>query len=150
MLNFRFSGQAQRVVLTGCDAKSENVLSERFNVQYSKDSWSAMLFYQSPRHLLHGFSNGVNLKYANTYGIIVNYAVEALKTSLQFSNWFRRDGYVNTYFSSPRYSETNHVWSDDLSRRIKLSLTYVFNYGKKVSNQNEQQKGNGVSSAILK
>jgi hypothetical protein len=149
MLNFRFSGQAQRVVLTGCDAKSENVLSERFNVQYSKDSWSAMLFYQSPRHLLHGFSNGMNLKYANTYGIIVNYAVEALKTSLQFSNWFRRDGYVNTYFYSPRYSETNHVWSDNLSRRITLSLTYVFNYGKKVSNQNEQQKGNGVSSAIL-
>jgi hypothetical protein len=150
MLNFRFSGQAQRVVLTGCDAQSKNVLSERFNVQYSKDSWSAMLFYQSPRHLLHGFSNGMNLKYANTYGIIVNYAVEALKISLQFSNCFRRDGYVNTYFSSPRYSETNHIWSDDLSRRITLSLTYVFNYGKKVSNQNEQQKGNGVSSAILK
>ena len=109
-----------------------------------------MLFYQSPRHLLHGFSNGMNLKYANTYGVMVNYAVSALKASVQFSNWFSRDGYVDTYFYSPRFSETNHVWNDDLSRRVTLSLTYVFNYGKKVSTQNEQQKGAGVGSAILK
>lgn len=149
-LNLRFSGQAQRVVLTGCDAQSKNLLSGRVNVQYSKNNWSAMLFYQSPRHLLHGFSNGMNLKYANTYGVMFNYATGALKTSIQFSNWFSRNGYVDTYFYSPRFSETNHVWNDDLSRRVTLSLSYVFNYGKKVSTQNEQQKGAGVASAILK
>jgi hypothetical protein len=150
-LNLRLSGQAQRVVLTGCDAQSKNMLSGRVNVQYSKNNWSAMLFYQSPRHLLHGYSNGMNLKYTDTYGVMVNYAVGALKTSLQFNNWFRRDGYVNTSFYSQRFSETNHVWNDDLSRRITLSLTYTFNYGKKVSNQNEAQGGGeGVNSAILK
>lgn len=149
-LNFRFSGQAQGVVLTGCDAQSKNMLSGRVSAQYTKDSWSAMLFYQSPRRSLHGFSNGTNMKYANTYGVVVNYAVGALKTSLQFSNWFSRNGYADTYFYSQRFSETNRVWTDDLSRRMTLSLSYVFNYGKKVSNKNEQTEGNGIGSAILK
>ena len=149
-LSFRFNGQAQRVVLTGCDSQSKNIFSGSIYTQYSMSNWAAMLFYQTPRHQLHSWSYGMNLRMSSTYGLVVNYTVGNLKTSLQFCNWFRHNGFVDTCFDSPRYSEINHVWNNDLSRNISLNLTYTFSYGKKVSQTGELQQGDSTSSAILK
>ena len=86
----------------------------------------------------------------NTYGVMFNYAVGNFKGSLEFRNWFSRDGYETVSFNSPLYSETARWWNSYASRSLSLSLSYTFNYGKKVSNNNEQQGGGGVGSAILK
>lgn len=149
-LVFKVYGEANRVVLTGCDAQSMNSLFGNVTAQYSRSNWSLMAFYQTPRHSLHGWSNGYRSRLPNTYGLMFNYSVGNFKGSLEFRNWFSRDAYETVSFTSPLYSETARWWNGYASRSLSLSLSYTFNYGKKVSNNNEQQGGGGVGSAILK
>ncbi|MBD5311915.1 MAG: hypothetical protein HDS13_07140 [Bacteroides sp.] len=149
-LTFRANGQAQRVVLTGCDAQSMNLLFASVYAQYARSNWSAMLYYQTPQKQLDAWSNGQLSKFKSTYGLFLNYATGNFKASLQFRNWFTHNGYVTTTFHSPLYSEVSDTWNVDISRIIRLTLTYTFPYGKKLNYNNELQQTNGIDSAILK
>ena len=149
-LTMQASGQAQRVVLTGYDSQSMNKLFASVNAQYARNHWSLMLYYQSPQKQLGAWSNGSRVSYKSFYGLIANVAFGDFKASLLFRNWFNRDGYATSVFNSPRYSEHSEIWNADLSRSIRLSLTYTFSYGKKIYHGGELGQGGGVDSAILK
>lgn len=149
-LSFKLDGMLQRIVMTGCDSQSLNAFAVNTSAQYARNNWSLLLYYKSPQKQLSAWSNGMVSSYKSTYGLVANYATGNLKLSLMFNNWFTRDGFVDSTFTSPRYSETNRTRNNFFSRNFSLSVTYTFNYGKKVSDSNEHQRGDGVGSAILK
>lgn len=149
-LTFRVNGQAQRVVLTGYDRQSMNLLFASVYAQYARNNWSVMLFYQSPQTQLDAWSNGMRTSFKSTYGLFLNYSVGDFKAGLQFRNWFSRNGYATTVFHSPRYDESADIMDVDLSRTIRLTLTYTIPYGKKVQRGGELQQSPGIGTAILK
>lgn len=149
-LSLRAYGQAQRVVLTGCDSQSMNLLFGSIYARYSRNNWSAMLFYQSPQKLLSAWTQGARISFKSTYGINLNYATGDFKAELQFRNWFNRDGFYTSRFHSAHFDKTAQTWSSDLSRTLLLTLTYTFPYGKQVQRTGELQQSGSIGSAILK
>lgn len=148
-LTFRVNGQAQRVVLTGCDSQSMNALFGSVYVQYARGNWSGMLYYQTPQKDLNAWSNGARASFKSTYGLNLNYAIGDFKAGLQFRNWFQRDSYYTSIFRSPRFDDWEESWDAGLSRNLNLTLSYTIPYGKKVSRNGELQRSGGVGSAIL-
>lgn len=149
-LTFRINGQAQRVVMTGCDKQTMNFIFTSIYAQYTRNNWSAMLFYQSPQKQLNAWTNGTRTSFKSTYGLFLNYSTGDFKAGLQFRNWFSRNGYATTVFHSPRYDESAEIWDGDLSRNIRLTLTYTISYGKKVNRGGELHQSGKLGSAILK
>lgn len=149
-LTFNFSGIASRVVLTGCDRQSLNLLFANITTQYMRDNWSASVFYQTPLKQLSAWSNGSVSKNNCVYGCTFNYALGDFKLGMRFNNWFKRNGYITTIFKSDRYDEYSEIWSPAMSRNLSLTLTYTISYGKKVNHNGELQQSGGIDSAILK
>lgn len=66
-------------------------------------------------------------------------------------NLFRNDWLCATNtLSTPLYSETRFVDGNSFHRRLNLSVTYTFGYGKKVQRGNEVGEQSGANSAIMK
>lgn len=149
-LVFNVKGTAKRVVLTGCDSQNMNLLFASGSIRYLHKNFSVSVFYNSPQKFLTAWDNGVMSSCKSTYGMTANVAFGDFKASLRFMNWFSKEILVNTRFNSPRFSEMSEIWTEDLSRKIALTLTYTFSYGKKVNRYNELQEGGGVGTAILK
>lgn len=149
-LTLSVRGQAQRVVLTGCDRQSMNYLYGSVNAQYVRNNWSVAMFYQAPQKQLDAWTNGMRVSYGSIYGLSMNYAAGDFKAGLQFNNWFNRNGYVDTIFHSSRFDSSSEKWNGVLSRNIKLTLTYTIPYGKKVQRGGELQQSGSIGSAILK
>ncbi len=149
-LNFKATAKVNRTVLTGCDAQKINSISANVSIQYAKNNWAARIYYSTPQKQISAWSNGYLTKFGSTYGLHVNYTINNFIASLQFQNWFEKDGYADSYFNSIRFSQTNNVWNVSLSRTIKVTLTYNFKYGKKIPMGNEQRQSSGSGSAILK
>lgn len=148
-LSLRGSAQIKRMVGTGIDSQSMNLIMANLQANYYYQNFSFILYYQTPKKTLAPFNHGVRNNYKSTYGLLANYSVGDFKLGLRFQNWFNKYEYYSD-FDSERYSSHGWQWSSDLARSIQLTLSYTFPYGKKVKQNNEIQNSIESSSAILK
>ncbi len=149
-LTLKATAIALRTVLTGCDARTLNHIWCNATAQYARGSWSAMLYFYSPQRNLDAWSLGYLSRYGCIYGANFSYAVGDLKLGLEFNNWFNRNGFYKSDYSSTLFASSSSSWSSGLSRGLRLTLSYTFSYGKKINPSAEVQRSGGVGSAILK
>ena len=148
-LSLRASGQIKRMVGSGIDAQSMNLVMANLQANYYFKNFSIVLYYQTPKKNLAPFDYGVRYHYKSTYGLLMDYSVGDFKAGLQFHNWFDKYKYYSD-FDSERYSNHGWQWSGDLARSIQLTLSYTLPYGRKVKRNNEIQTSTETNSAILK
>lgn len=148
-LSLRASVQIKRMVGSGIDAQSMNLMLANLQANYYFKNFSFVLYYQTPNKNLAPFDYGVRYHYKSTYGFLLNYSVGDFKASMQFRNWFDKNKYYSDFYSE-RYSTHGWQWSSDLARSIQLTLSYTLPYGKKIKRNNEIQTSIESNSAILK
>ena len=148
-LSLKASGQVERMVASGIDAQSMNLIAANLQANYHFKNFSFIVYYQTPVKNLAPFDYGFRYHYKSTYGILANYAIGDFKVGLQFHNWFNSNRYYSD-FDSNHYSAHGWVWSSSLARSIQLTLSYTFPYGKKVKRNNEISESESAGSAILK
>ena len=148
-LSLRGSAQIKRMVGSGIDAQSMNLIIANLQANYYFKNFSFVTYYQTPKKNLAPFDYGVRYHYKSTYGLSANYSVGDFKLGLQFRNWFNKYKYYSD-FNSKRYSTHGWQLSSDLARSVQLTLSYTLPYGKKVKRNNEIQTSIESNSAILK
>lgn len=106
--------------------------------------------YQTRNMTVQG-NRGVIYKDRDFYQIIVGWSRYNWNIRISGMNLFRNDWLcASNTLSTLLYSETRFVDGNNFHRRLNLSVTYTFGYGKKVQRGNEVGEQSGASSAILK
>lgn len=96
-------------------------------------------------------NRGVVYKDRDFYQILAGWSRSNWNIRVSAMNIFRNDWLCATNtLSTPLYSETRFVDGNSFHRRLNISVTYTFGYGKKVQRGNEVGEQSGASSAIMK
>lgn len=106
--------------------------------------------YQTRNLTVQG-NRGVIYKDRDFYQILAGWSRANWNIRVSAMNIFRNDWLCATNtLDAPLYSETRFVDGNNFHRRLNLSITYTFGYGKKVQRGNEVGEQSGASSAIMK
>lgn len=106
--------------------------------------------YQTRNLTVQG-NRGVIYKDRDFYQILAGWSRANWNIRLSAINLFRSDWLCATNtLNTPLYSETRFNDGNNFHRRLNLSVTYTFGYGKKVQRGNEVGEQSGASSAIMK
>ena len=106
--------------------------------------------YQTRNLTVQG-NRGVIYKDRDFYQILAGWSRANWNIRVSAMNLFRSDWLCATnILSTPLYSETRFVDGNNFHRRLNLSVTYTFGYGKKVQRGNEVGEQSNASSAIMK
>ncbi len=136
--------------MTGYYDISKTPFSINGSATYYLNNFYFQASYQTPSRTIQG-NRGVYYKDRDFYQILAGWSKSGWNVRVTAINMFRNDWLGSTQtLTSPLYSEVKYQGGNYYHRRINLSVTYTFNYGKKVRQGNEVGEQNGGTSAILK
>lgn len=129
---------------------SKNPFTVNASATYYIKHFFVQASYQSANKTIQG-NYGVWYKSKDFYQLQVGWGNANWNIRLSAVNVFRNNWITSTQtLNAPLYSETLSQEGTYYHRRINLSATYTFGYGKKVQRSNEVGEQSGASSAILK
>lgn len=106
--------------------------------------------YQTKNLTVQG-NRGVIYEDRDFYQMLAGWSRSGWNIRVSAMNMFRNDWLCSTSkLMTPLYSETQFVNGNNFHRRLNLSVTYTFGYGKKVNRGNEVGEQYGAASAIMK
>ena len=149
-LQFYISPQMSFYRSTGLYDKRFNPFMFYGHVIYYLNNFYFQAFYKSPDKSM--FNNApATQKYRNLYGLIIGWGNSNWNFRLSAYNVFNKkwDG-VDTWISSPLYTEHKVGYGNTAHAKILLSATYTFGYGKKLQQGDEVGAQSGANSAIIK
>lgn len=89
--------------------------------------------------------------YPQFYSVTAAWAFKGLLVKLSANNIFNSDYFSSKkIFNSPLFNSTGISYSSSYHRSVSLSLSYSFNYGKKIKTTSDLNYIGGASSAILR
>lgn len=144
------SGWMQHAMLTCNDAKKLSWLQGNLTVSYYLGNCYFTVYYNTRGKNLGSWNTGAYLKFPHRYGFNFNYSLKNFKLALQLLNPFSKYDKVRLFYSVPRYERSVATMDMYFARRLSLTLTYTFSYGKKIKTNNELSSGSAAGSAILK
>lgn len=148
-LSLRAGVTAERVVLTGIDARTLNNFTANVSANYFLGHFSFSGYYNSPAKHLGGWSHGTCATMRSNYGLSIGYTAGGFKATLSSSNWWN-SGHAYSDFDSPHYSSRGWSWNSGSALNLNLGLSYTLSYGKKINHDDEVGSKNSVGSAILR
>ncbi|MDE6263930.1 MAG: TonB-dependent receptor family protein [Paramuribaculum sp.] len=120
------------------------------SLTYYLNSFFFQASFQTAATTING-NMGVYYRNRSYYQVEAGWGNADWNIRLTAANLFRGDWLAGTQtLESPLYSETMRQGGTYYHRRINLSVTYTFGYGKKVKRSNEVGEQSAAPSAILK
>ncbi len=136
--------------LTGYYDISKSPFAYNASATYYLNNLYFQASYQSPSRTIQG-NRAAYYKDRDFYQLLAGWSKSGWNIRLTVIDLFRSDWLGATLTSvSPLYSETKFNGGNYFHRRLNLSVTYTFNYGKKVQYGDEVGEQSGASSAIMK
>lgn len=147
-LILNIGGGFARQWLTGVHPLHINVFTGQAYAAYYTGPLGITLYYFTPQKSLSMQLGSLTRTRCN-YGLMASYSLGNFKAELSFRNWFSK-GRIYESFNSDVYSSAGWFWSQGNARSLNLTLTYTFNYGKKVERNEDLENSAFKRSAILK
>lgn len=151
--NLVFTGQVdQRVTHNGAPYSfTRSYITWYARVRYYLDNWNFAVTYISPLGAPDGAMNGIWVKTKSDWYLTVGWSNSDWNVKSDILNMTRWNWRSNRQIMHSRYYDTYQQIYDGTSHAlIKVSVTYTFGFGKKVSRDNEPSVSGTSSSGILK
>lgn len=149
-LQFYLSPQMSFYRSTGIYDKSYNPFQVYVHGTYYLNNFYFQAIYRSPDNSMFDYAPATK-KSRNYYALIVGWGNSNWNLRLSTYNVFNKKwANGDMWITSPLYTEHRETFGDAFHAKINVSVTYTFEYGKKLQKGDEVGAQSGANSAIIK